>query len=192
MNKMKTFLTLFVLLFSSSVVADGISDFEIEGMSIGDSLLDYFSEKEIKNNIKNYYSKYNGEFIAVEFWKLSFFEKYESIQITFKKNDNNYKIYGITGSIYFDDINDCYDLQNKVSKEISNIFINAVKNIESGAHSADPSGKSYVNGIFFDYPSGDYAQVSCYDWSDEHGGDDHLRIGMISNEFFYWLQYGEN
>ena len=28
--------------------ADDISDFEIEGMSIGDSLLDYFSESKIK------------------------------------------------------------------------------------------------------------------------------------------------
>lgn len=44
---MKAILTLFVLLFSSSVVADDISDYEIEGMSIGDSLTDYYSEKEI-------------------------------------------------------------------------------------------------------------------------------------------------
>ena len=50
---MKTFLTLFVLLFSSSVVAEDISDFQIEGMSIGDSLLDYFSEKKIRNNKKS-------------------------------------------------------------------------------------------------------------------------------------------
>ena len=30
--------------------ADDIRDFQIEGMSIGDSLLDYFSEEQIKNN----------------------------------------------------------------------------------------------------------------------------------------------
>ena len=75
---------------------------------------------------------------------------------------------------------------------MSNIFKNAIKNIENHSHEADSSGKSYVYGIFFDYPSGDYAQVSCYDWSDQYGGDDHLRIGMISNEFFYWLQHGTN
>ena len=44
---MKTFLTFFVLLFSSSLFADDISDFQIEGISIGDSLLNYFSEDEI-------------------------------------------------------------------------------------------------------------------------------------------------
>ena len=48
---MKTLLTFFVLLFSSSVFAEDISDFEIEGISIGDSLLDYFSEKEIKESL---------------------------------------------------------------------------------------------------------------------------------------------
>ena len=52
---MKTLLTFFVLLFSSSVIAEDISDFEIEGMSIGDSLLDYFSEDEIINNIYDAY-----------------------------------------------------------------------------------------------------------------------------------------
>ena len=49
---MKTFLVLFVLLFSSSVFADDISDFEIEGISIGDSLLDYMTEDEILRILK--------------------------------------------------------------------------------------------------------------------------------------------
>ena len=45
---MKILLTLFVFFFSSLVFAEDISDFEIEGMSIGDSLLDYMNEDEIK------------------------------------------------------------------------------------------------------------------------------------------------
>ena len=43
LNNMKIYITLFVLFFSSSIFADDISDFEIEGISIGDSLLDYVS-----------------------------------------------------------------------------------------------------------------------------------------------------
>ena len=50
---MKILLTLFVLFFSSSVVAEDISDFQIEGMSIGDSLLDYLSEEKILKQINN-------------------------------------------------------------------------------------------------------------------------------------------
>ena len=52
---MKTLLTLFVLFFSSSVFADDISDFQIEGMSIGDSLLEYFSEEEILSSHEYFY-----------------------------------------------------------------------------------------------------------------------------------------
>ena len=54
---MKIFLTLIVLLFSSLVVADDISDFQIEGISVGDSLLDYFSINQIKDNTINLYRK---------------------------------------------------------------------------------------------------------------------------------------
>ena len=56
---MKKTLIILVLLFSSSVVAEDISDFEIEGMSIGDSLLDYFSEEEINGFGKDYYPASN-------------------------------------------------------------------------------------------------------------------------------------
>ena len=46
-----------VLIFSlqSKTKADNIRDFQIEGMSIGDSALDYFSEDEIKNNLVDWY-----------------------------------------------------------------------------------------------------------------------------------------
>ena len=38
--------------FQSLTKADDIRDFEIEGMSIGDSALDFFSEREIKKKQK--------------------------------------------------------------------------------------------------------------------------------------------
>ena len=55
MKKLLILLFSFFLLSSPSVFADDISDFQIEGMSIGDSLLDYFSEDEIINNIYDAY-----------------------------------------------------------------------------------------------------------------------------------------
>ena len=36
--------------FNTLIKADDIRDFQIEGMSIGDSLLDFYSETEIKKN----------------------------------------------------------------------------------------------------------------------------------------------
>ena len=56
---MKILITFLVLLFSSSVLADDISDFEIEGISIGDSLLEYYSKTQIKNANKTIYPTSN-------------------------------------------------------------------------------------------------------------------------------------
>ena len=51
---MKRLLLILILTFSfqSWTKADDIRDFEIEGMSIGDSLLDHFTKKEITNSKK--------------------------------------------------------------------------------------------------------------------------------------------
>ena len=37
--------------------ADDIRDLEIEGMSIGNSILNFYSKNEIKESTKNYYPK---------------------------------------------------------------------------------------------------------------------------------------
>ena len=52
---MKKILLILILTFSfqSWAKADDISDFQIEGMSIGDSLLDFMSKKKIDNIIKS-------------------------------------------------------------------------------------------------------------------------------------------
>ena len=53
---MKIFVTLFIFIFSlqSWTKADDVRDFEIEGMSIGDSLLKHYS-KNVLDNIEKYY-----------------------------------------------------------------------------------------------------------------------------------------
>ena len=84
------FLVFFVLQTPSS--SDDIRDFQIEGMSIGDSLLDYFSEEEIEERkITDYKSK---KFSRAAL-KLSKFENFEILQFHFKTKDNKYIIYQI-------------------------------------------------------------------------------------------------
>ena len=65
----KIFLTIIVLIFSlqSWTKADDIRDFQIEGMSIGDSLLDYFTKNEIKKSSKSYYKNKKTFLIQDEF-----------------------------------------------------------------------------------------------------------------------------
>ena len=55
---MKVFFTILFLILSlqSLVKADDINEFEIEGISVGDSLLDHFSKDEIDNARKHQYT----------------------------------------------------------------------------------------------------------------------------------------
>ena len=52
---MKIFITVLVLIFSlqSGIKADDIRDFQIEGISVGDSLLNYFNDAVIIENKVN-------------------------------------------------------------------------------------------------------------------------------------------
>ena len=55
---MKRLLLILILTFSfqSLIKADDIRDFQIEGMSIGDSLVDHFSEEFIETHISYFYN----------------------------------------------------------------------------------------------------------------------------------------
>ena len=124
---MRVFITVLLLIFSlqSWIKADDISDFEIEGMSIGDSLLDYFSEDEIKNNIVKTYYKYKStkKFVAVEFYEVPFFKTYkDGIQIHLKRNDKKYEIYSIRAFFYIDDKSTCLKKREEIVKDIKSLF----------------------------------------------------------------------
>ena len=57
-------------------------------MSIGDSLLNFFSETEIYESIIDYPYK-DDEFVDVEIYNSRVFNTYEAMQITFKRYDRN-------------------------------------------------------------------------------------------------------
>ena len=117
---MRVFIAVLVLIFSfqSWTKADDVSDLEIEGMSIGNSLLDYMTEKEIKKYTgKNYYKV--DKFLVANF-SLPSFETYDSVQVNYKKNDNKYIIHSIGGDIdYYNNIEDCYKQKDEIVAEIS-------------------------------------------------------------------------
>ena len=187
---MKKTLVILVLLFSSSVVAEDISDFQIEGMSVGDSLLDYFTEDEIINNIYDAYpNKEDSTFTTVEISTLKSFKNYDAIQAMVKENDNKYIAYTMDGMIsYRNNIEECYSKQNEIVEELSIIFNNVTIDDPGVFKSkADITGKSTHKGIYFNFPSGDYVEVVCYDWSKEIGWIDHLRIGLTSKEVSDWI-----
>jgi len=181
---MKTLLTFFVLFFPSPVFADDISDFEIEGVSVGDSLLDYYSEEEIRNNIRHYYN--NKTYTPVSI-RSTFFTTYESMTFNYKTNDNNFIIFGISGEIDFNDMEKCEKIKKNILKEIKRILIGKKFDHWEGKLDADPSGKYSMDGTEFD--SGDKMNITCYDYSEESGFQDHLNVTFRREHFNEFLSY---
>ena len=192
---MKRFFAIIIYLISlqSLAKADDIKDFEIEGISIGDSLLDYFSEDYINSNIENNYFTHikDKTFVAISVQDASF-DVYDVMQFVFKRNDKKFIIFGMTGGIYYkNNIEDCYSKIDKISEDIStNIKFNnedKFKDLELSANQGKYSGQTFFlnKGII---------SVHCYDWSEkiekENNWVDNLRINIKTDEFENFLQKG--
>ena len=90
MKRLSLYLFLILFTLPTPSQADDIRDFQIEGMSIGDSLLDYFSEEEIKTNIKKTkFKKKNYIKIVLYKEKNKNVKLYDYLQIYIKKNESN-------------------------------------------------------------------------------------------------------
>jgi hypothetical protein len=185
---MKRLLLILILTFSfqSWTKADDISEFEIEGMSIGDSLLDHFSEKEIKQNYSS--SQYpNKEFVLYYFNDTSKFETYEAVTVAVKANDKNYIIYDIGGSIYFaKNFDKCLSKMEEVVRELNQIFSNAQTGSGKNNHSFDKTGKTIQYYNIYLLNSGDNSQVVCLNWSNElekNGRVDELNLSLGLKEY---------
>ena len=184
-------LTLFILHTPSQ--ADDIRDFQIEGMSVGDSLLGHFSEEKITNS-NRYYPYLDNEFYTVGFDRENSFEVYDTVEIHLKTDDKKYKIYSVDGIIYYlNNIDDCYKKKDEIEKELSEIFKD-VKKVDKGTtkHSGDKSGKSTITTIYWQLDSGDFVTLECYDWSKEiettKNWGDHLRISVVKKELDIWIR----
>ena len=188
MKKLLGILVLGLFLITPSQ-ADDIRDFQIEGMSIGDSLLDYFSEGLIKENIadEEYKSK---KFYDVNIYDPDTFNTYLGVQIAIKTNDIKYIMHGIDGLLsYKNNIEQCYKKRKKIIKELLTIFNNAKKSDRGKIqHPQDPD--SFTTDTFLTLDSGHKVVISCYDWSknlESEGYYDQLRISLWTKELNDWL-----
>jgi len=189
---MRAFIVVLVLIFNfqSWTKADDIRDFEIEGISIGDSLLKHFSEDIIKNGIPKLTRYSSDKFIIVDI-NPSDYEIYESLQFHFKKN-SNYKIHSISGANFLDSTEVCYDLMNEIDKQLSMTFKNADREDKGMIkHRADPTGNSTIKSIYYYLEDGNGFRVACFDWSDkltkEKNYSDHIKVTIFTDEIVNWF-----
>ena len=194
---MRVFVAVLVLIFSlqSWTKADDVSDFEIEGMSVGDSLLDFFSEEEIEKLMKSElaYIYPDKKFIKIMI-TIKKNSVYDDLGVILKYDNKDYIMHEISGRVYCDEIKICLNNQKEALSVLKNIFKDNAKleeNIQS--HYIDPTGNSIVYiGEFYFKNTNAGAAASVYDWSDkltkENQWFDCLQVDVSSHEYNTYVQ----
>ena len=191
---MKKILTIFILslCFVTPSQSEDIKDFEIDGMSVKSSLLEYFDKNYIKKN-KTFYeqAKGNKEYAKLELGKSSI---YENVEITFK-DDQTFKIVAVEGFIFYNNnIKSCLSRREKVIKELSEMFKNKMQwDFGKEKHFIDNNSYTYNYVIGFgskaelSTPYYDAIAIACYDWSKKLPYYDSFRLSIRTKELNQWL-----
>ena len=183
---MKRLLLILILTlsFQSWIKADEVSDFKIEGISLGDSLLNFFDLNKIIRSKRNFYN--DDKFLVSLLPTLDNDTMYEYIQVHYKRNDKSFLVYGIDGLIDVD-IQECLKMQKKIVIEISSMFSKLkMKGPFTYKHSADATGKSTTTHYEWQFDKANI-EVVCYDFVKPMKYPDGLNVAIVSNELQKWL-----
>mgnify|MGYP001441363569 CR=1 FL=1 len=183
---MRLFIVVLFLIFNlhSLSKADDIKDFEIEGMTLYQSALEYFSKSKIKNSEEDYYNnkKYTTATISSPE-----FTVYQDVQISYKTNDKNFVLLDISG-IVDKEYNSCLKEIKTISEDFDKMFPDAkYERLYEYSHSNDKSGESKISDMFWKFDDGDLILLACYNWNTKYGKKkgyaDELRVTISSKEF---------
>ncbi len=171
------------------IQADKIEEVDLEGFSIGKSLLEYASLDEInlskasKQYPNEKYTIYKGE-------KIVNLKIYDLVNINIKKNDKKFIIRGIAGIKYYNTLDECNNLKREIQNSLEKTFKFDSKDITKFASNQDETGKSMVYGIqnyFKPYPSNEAIMVNCYHFTKESNIKRNLKVSVASEEFAYYI-----
>jgi len=188
------FLLVFIVLifnFQSLTKADNISDFEIEGMSVNKSVLDYMSVNEVADNTLPYFKTKRKYYIISVANNLKL---YDQVEIYLKTNDNKFIIKSILAGLFIDNLDQCLKKKNEIVKDLDQIFLNIKKLSGSKKHEADPSGKSiqYIDQYNLGFPN--HIRVECTQFSDDiiNSGiaQNSLNVVVMTKEINDWITSG--
>ena len=202
MKKLLILLFSFFLLISPSVFADDISDFEIEGISIGDSLLDYMTKEEIlqaieKNKGRFLHLKEPNKYIQIAMRKD--YPTYDYISVMIQNNSSNkyvidknekYTILAVRGyTKYIENFDACIQEKDEIVEVLSGMFPNSQKIESVYPTSGDSNG--VVNEVSFEFDSGNSIGAYCtnYDetWRIKNNRTEGLTVQIKLKEIFTWL-----
>ena len=202
------FLIILALSFQTLSLADNIKYFQVEGMKIGDSALDYFNESQLEDNEQgwhNYsYKEYSTSFVPGK-------GIYNWFLVSYKNDDNNFIIEGLVGGLEKKnyDFKECNNKLDVFALNISELFKNTAqeekKSYKLKADSAQTYpfiGKSTVTSLSFNFLDGAKIILACYNIDKEVKEkksflksvlkqEDSFRIDVRSSAFVNYLEKKE-
>jgi len=190
---MRIFLAIFILIFSiqSLSKADDITEFEIEGISIGDSVLDFYSKNELSSFSRQFYPS-SDDYQGVEISKLQSsinFSTYDSITLNWKKNDKKMKIVAISGiKLFPKNLETCLEERDEIALGIKNTLVSSKEERYEMNFGELHDSISYAIDLKIDTGS---IRIWCTDWDEktekENNWEDDLNVSLDTNEFIFWL-----
>ena len=191
----KKFLIIFLLTTNFQLLtnANEIGEFDIDGVSIGDSLLSYTSKDNVKNKTKAFYPN-SKKYYLLEFnsQELSFLDQYSFIGFHLKENDNEYTIYSIKGMLDYDkDLNSCLKQKKIIIESIKDTLSDSKEEkYENSYGKLYGQSKAYIS----DFKVNDgFIRVWCNSWDkkNEKSKDfmDTLNVDLSDQIFLDWLNY---
>jgi hypothetical protein len=191
-------LLIFILTFSFQTLtkADDIRDFEIEGISIGDSLLDHFKIKTIKSARKYKYK--NTKYYSIDIWSDKF-NQYTAIQFHLKKKDKKYVVHGLSGTLIFGELgiydsksnDECKNKKKLIMDSISSVFPNADVESYDDLNADDGYGqKALRSETYYRLDLGE-VWIQCVTWGKKTKKKenlyDNLRFTLLTPEFMRFM-----
>ena len=181
------FLSFFINLY---VQAEDIKDFQIGGISLNDSLLNTFTEKEIKK------AKRKTGFKSKKYSMYAFFgdfNPYDQLVIYTERKDKSYIIKSVAGFMKFEkNWEGCLKEQEAVSNQVQELFSKTKKTVKEFAHPNDKTGNSFEKDFIFALNTGEEIGSACQKWGTKYkakrGSKDSIQVFMDTKEYAAWLR----
>ena len=173
------------LSFQLVAKADDIKDFEIEGRSIGGSLLDFYSKRQINKF-------YNYDHLPSDMkFRIADYEKkigsYDGLQYFYKPKDKKFLIHSISGHIYCSSKSKCNKIFEQIKSDMEKSLGGKKFKKDSYKHFDDKSGKSIATIYYLDLDGG-HIKVEYMDWSKKMKWSDNVNVAINTSEVIDWMK----
>ena len=202
---MKRLLLILILTFSFQTLsrADDLRDFEIAGISVGDSLLEHFSKETILEELNSPFTFIykDNKFADIAIGNTDTyvlnkkFDNYYDLGVVIKPNDKNFRIYKISGRIFCkNDFNICLSKKTEIVSELINFFGNeATPDTFDAVLGYDKTGNSKSYATVFNFKAHeDLVRIVATNWSqkltEEKKWGDNLKIEIFLREFVTFME----